>query len=184
VSRHLRGEDGFRAFVVARHPAFLRAAYLLTGDRGSAEDLVQSALAEAAYRWSRLAEEQPEAYVRRVMYTRFCSGLRRQRILSERPMAEPPETVSPDDTDTVDTRVSLDALLHRLAPRQRACLVLRFYEDRSEAETAAILGCSVGTVKSQTHDALVRLRRMAPSLADLLPDRGEHEVRDASEVAP
>lgn len=176
------GADSFRAFVVARHLALLRAAYLLTGDRGAAEDLVQTALAEAAYRWSRIAEERPEAYVRRVMYNKFCSGLRRRRVLVESPVADVPERAVGDETDRVDTQLSLGAALARLAPRQRACLVLRYYEDRSEAETAAILGCSVGTVKSQTHDGLRRLRAMAPALAGLLPEPGINDGVDTSEV--
>ena len=90
-----RGEDEFRAFVVARQPALLRAAYLLTGDRHAAEDLVQTALAEAAYRWTKLADGQPEAYVRRVIYTRFCSGVRRRRCWSRRPSLMPPTAPDP-----------------------------------------------------------------------------------------
>lgn len=175
------GEDDFRAFVVTRQPALLRAAYLLTGDAQSAEDLVQTALAEAAYRWRRLADGQPEAYVRRVIYTRFCSGLRRRKVLVEAPVAEADDRAGSDPTETIDQRVGLQRALAALAPRQRACLVLRFYEDRSEVETAALLGCSVGTVKSQTHDALNRLRTMAPHLADRIPEATGQD-RDA-EVA-
>jgi RNA polymerase sigma-70 factor (sigma-E family) len=175
-----RSEDDFRAFVVARQPALLRAAYLLTGDRHAAEDLVQTALAEAAYRWAKLADGQPEAYVRRVIYTRFCSGVRRRKVLVEASVADAPDRPGPDVTESVEQRVGLERALAVLAPRQRACVVLRFYEDRSEAETAAVLGCSLGTVKSQTHDALKRLRTMAPELSGFLP---EVAGRDATEVA-
>jgi RNA polymerase sigma-70 factor (sigma-E family) len=174
------GEDEFRAFVVARQPALLRAAYLLTGDAHAAEDLVQTGLAEAAYRWGRLADGQPEAYVRRVIYTRFCSGLRRRRVLVEAPVAIAPDRPVPDATESVDQRVGLERALASLPPRQRACVVLRFYEDRSEAETAALLGCSVGTVKSQTHDALKRLRAIAPELSGQIPDVSDLDVTEVA----
>jgi RNA polymerase sigma-70 factor (sigma-E family) len=174
------GEDEFRAFVVARQPALLRAAYLLTGDRYAAEDLVQRALAEAAYRWPKLSTGQPEAYVRRVIYTRFCSGLRRRKVLVEASVADTPDRPSPDLTESVDQRVGLERALASLAPRQRACVVLRFYEDRSAAETAAVLGCSVGAVKSQTHDALNRLRAIAPELSGLLPEVADHDVTEVA----
>ncbi len=175
-----RGEADFRAFVVARQPALLRAAYLLTGDRHAAEDLVQTALSETAYRWPKLATEQPEAYARRVIYTRFCSGLRRRKVLVEASVADTPDRPAADLTESVDQRVGLERALATLAPRQRACLVLRYYEDRSEAEAAAVLGCSVGTVKSQTHDALKRLRAMAPDLSGLLPEVSENDVTEVA----
>ena len=101
-------------------------------------------------------------------------------MLVEASVADAPDRAGPDLTETVDQRVGLERALASLAPRQRACVVLRFYEDRSEAETAAVLGCSVGTVKSQTHDALKRLRAMAPELSDRLPAAVD---LDATEVA-
>ncbi|WP_203901244.1 SigE family RNA polymerase sigma factor [Virgisporangium aliadipatigenens] len=156
--------DGFEEFVRARTGAFARTAYLLTGDRQHAEELVQTALTAAAERWTRL--DDPERYVRRVLYTRAVSWWRvRRRWRSEVLTDAPPErrAVSRDDPDL---RIVLADALKRLTAKQRAVLVLRFYEDRSESETAEILGVGLGTVKSQTRDALRRLRAVAPELAD------------------
>ncbi len=147
---------------------------------------MQTALTEAALRWRRLdADGHPEAYVRRVIYTRFVSGWRRHRVIREVSMAEvqPASGSGGDFAETVDVRVALQRALAALAPRQRACVVLRYYEDRSEAETAALLDCSIGTVKSQTHDAVRRLRAMAPELKDLLPGLDKTPAGDAKEVA-
>jgi RNA polymerase sigma-70 factor (sigma-E family) len=156
--------DGFNEFVTARSAALARTAFLLTGDRQHAEELVQTALTAAAERWTRL--DDPERYVRRVLYTRAVSWWRvRRRRRAEVLVDAPPErgAVSRDDPDL---RVVLSQALARLTPKQRAVLVLRFYEDRSESETAELLGVGLGTVKSQTRDALRRLRTLAPELAD------------------
>jgi RNA polymerase sigma-70 factor (sigma-E family) len=153
----------FEEYVRGRTPALIRIAYLLAGDRHDAEDLVQSALALAAVRWHRL--DDPEAYLRRVIYTQSVSRWRSLR-------ARPPETLTatpperPTETDH-DTRLMLASALRRLTPKQRAVLVLRYYEDRTEVEAALLLGVSAGTVKSQTRHALRRLRDLAPELADL-----------------
>jgi len=161
-----RGQDGFRAFVAARSAALARTAYLLTGDRHLAEDLLQEALSRVADRWERLASAgNPEPYVRRVLYTCAVDGWRRKRMAQVLD-GVPRELAGPgDDAEAVARRVVLRDALARLTPRQRAVLVLRFYEDRTEAQTADVLGCSVSTVKSQTRHALGRLRTLAPELA-------------------
>ncbi len=157
--------DAFEEFVRARTGALGATAYLLTGNRHDAEDLLQTALSRAATRWERL--DDPEAYVRRVLYTQAVSGWRaRLRRPLERLGHEPPPAIAPGVE--VETRVVLDQALRRLTPRQRAVLVLRFYEDRTESQAAALLGCSLGTVKSQTRHALARLRVLSPELAELV----------------
>ncbi len=155
----------FEEFVRTRSAALGRIAYLLTGHRHDAEDLLQTALARAATRWEQL--DDPEAYVRRVLYTQAVSGWRaRLRRPAERLGHEPPPFAAP--AAEVEVRVVLDQALRRLTARQRAVLVLRFYEDLTEAQAAQLLGCAVGTVKSQTRHALARLRVLSPELADLV----------------
>ena len=153
--------SGFAEFVGARQMALSRTAYLLTGDHHAAQDLVQAALVKTATHWPRvLAGGDPEAYVRRVMINENISSWRRR---VPRPVATVPDRPVADEAGRTESRLAVAAALRQLPPRQRAVVVLRFYEDLSEAETASLLGCSVGTVKSQTHDALVRLRRLVPS---------------------
>jgi len=159
---------GFEEFVVARSAALSRTAYLLTGDHQLAEDLLQVALTRVAVRWPRLRAEAPVAYARRIMINEVTTWRRRRRY-HERPSdALPEDRPAPDPSTAAVRRIVVGQALARLTPRQRAMLVLRFYEDLSEADTAALLGCSVGTVKSGTHAALARLRDAAPELADLL----------------
>jgi RNA polymerase sigma-70 factor (sigma-E family) len=158
--------EGFREFVVARGPALTRTAYLLTGDTVSAEELVQSALVKAAARWRRVsAAGSPEAYVRRIMVNERIGGWRRFGR-REVPVAAPPEAARRDDTDAADRRLDLASALAQLPARQRAVIVLRYYEDLTEVETAAALDCAVGTVKSQASAALARLRRLVPAIVD------------------
>ena len=154
-----RGRDEeFTAFVAARSRALLGTAYLLTGDRGRAEDLLQTALLKTYLAWPRMREPQAaEAYVRRTMVTTSISWSRR-RWRGELPAADLPERLTPDGTSQIDRRAEVWPHLHALPPRQRAVVVLRFYEDLPEARIAELLGCSVGTVKSQTHRALATLR--------------------------
>jgi RNA polymerase sigma-70 factor (sigma-E family) len=167
--------DDFRAFVMARGAALSRSAYLLTGDHHLAEDLLQVALSRAAGRWKRIAEGDPEAYIRRTMVHERISIWRRRRYLVEVPTSPDsgPELSrsAPDGTNGVVSRLALERALDRLPPRQRAVIVLRFFDDLTEAATATALGCSVGTVKSQTHDALARLRALAPELLDDMADQ-------------
>ncbi len=165
--------DTFHDFVVHRSPALSRTAYLLTGDHQLAEDLLQSALARTYRHWRRIRDGDPEAYVRRVMYHQQVSRWRRRR-LTERLEAEPGERRGggqPDHGDATALRLTLAAALRQLTPRQRAVVVLRFYEDLTEAQVAAVLGCSVGTVKRHGHEALRRLRASAPQLVDAAPER-------------
>lgn len=169
--------DEFDEFVVARGAALLRTAYLLTGDRHMAEDLVQAALAKTFRHWSRVRDGSPEAYVRQVMVRENITWWRRRRIV-ETPVADVPERSASGVGADVDRRVSLDAALRHLSAQQRAVLVLRYYDDLTARQAADALGCSVGTVKTQAHRALKRLREVAPELVDLWDSSGEvQEVR-------
>ncbi|WP_405144637.1 SigE family RNA polymerase sigma factor [Sphaerisporangium sp. NBC_01403] len=168
--------EGFKEFVGSRQQSLMRSAYLLTGDAGQAEDLLQTVLMRTARHWPRLMRDgNPEAYVRRALINQHISWYRRMRGNVEVPRARPPEH-GRDLGDQSLHRLALRQALLRLTPRQRAVLVLRFYEDRSIDETAALLGCSAGTVKSQTSHALGRLRVLAPELAHLLHDVDPQEV--------
>lgn len=153
------GEDEqFRVFVRQQWNPLLRTAYLLTGDRGTAEDLVQSALEKTHRRWGRIRrQDAPEVYVRRVMVNTATSWWRRRRPL-EVPLLPTDTAPAPDAYAQVEQREQLLAALRRLPPRTQAILVLRYFEDLSEADTAGILGCSVGAVKSQASRGLARLR--------------------------
>ena len=162
--------DAFDAYVRERWVPLLRTATLLTGDRHAAEDLVQETLVRAAQHWRRVDPATADAYVRRILYTRSVDAWRWRRHQPD--PVEPPGDGAPGAPHGSDvgaeaaTRVTLAAALARLTPRQRAVLVVRFYEDRTEVEAARLLGCSVNTVKSQTRHALERLRILAPELAE------------------
>ncbi|MEV5576404.1 SigE family RNA polymerase sigma factor [Spirillospora sp. NPDC052269] len=153
--------DSFTEFVEARSPALIRTAYALTGDQHEAEELLQNALAKTAARW-RHVHGAPEAYVRRAMYNERVGRWRRRG--RETSVASPPEALQQDSSGEVEQRLALRAALAALPARKRAVLVLRYFEDLSETEVAQIMGCSVGTVRSQTHRALERLRGLAPQL--------------------
>ncbi|WP_377271741.1 SigE family RNA polymerase sigma factor [Peterkaempfera sp. SMS 1(5)a] len=156
------GWTEFEEFVALCGPRLLRSAWLLTGDRHLAEDLLQTALARTWPRWGRIADEHPEAYVRRTMVHVHASWWRR-RWRGEVPHDRLPETPGTDDRyGEVDLERTVQAALRRLPPRQRAVVVLRYLEDRTVEETAALLGCSVGTVKSQAAKALRTLRDRLP----------------------
>ena len=144
----------FEEFVNARRDALLRTAYLLTGDHHDAEDLVQSALIKVVPKWTRI-KDRPEGYVRQVLARESVNRWRSRR------WREVTIDVVPDATDhdgDGTDRIALLEDLRRLSPRQRAVIVLRYFDDLTEADTAAALGISVGTVKSQARDALARLR--------------------------
>lgn len=167
----MREPDGFREYVIARQGALCRAAYLMSGDRHLAEDLVQTALAKAWRRWDDVSRAgNVDAYVHRILVNAFVSSWRR-RWRGERPAGDHlPERAQEEAYPGWEDRDVLLAAVRRLAPRQRAVVALRFYLDQSEAETAATLGCSVGTVKSQSAKALAQLRRhldvdVAPTVA-------------------
>ncbi|WP_312033770.1 SigE family RNA polymerase sigma factor [Actinoplanes sp. TBRC 11911] len=161
-------EDEFDTFVRARTHALLRSAYLLTGDQQLAEDLVQSALTRTHQSWKRLAHSgNAEAYARRTMYHLQVSWWRRRRVAEVLPERMPDRPGREDHAGEVSLRLALREALARLTARQRAVLVLRFFEDCTEREVADMLGVSIGTVKSQTAKALARLRTIAPELADV-----------------
>ena len=156
------------AFIDARSCSLLRFAYLLTGDHGLAEDLLQNSLIKVYLSWGRIRDRAAlEAYTRTVM-TRTQLSWWRRPARRELLGVELTERVVRDhhhdpERDQVVERDELWALLATLGPRQRAVLVLRFYEDLSEAEIARVLGCSAGTVKSQLSRGLARLRERMPA---------------------
>jgi RNA polymerase sigma-70 factor (sigma-E family) len=159
----------FTRWASGRQQALLRTAVLLCGDHHRAEDLVQDALTKVAVRWSRLEDQNPDAYARRVMVRTNISWWRKQRREVVLGVCEGGAAVAGPGA-AVDRKLLLDRALAQLTPRQRATVVLRFYDDLSERDTAEALGVAVGTVKSQTHLALARLREAAPELAELLED--------------
>ena len=173
----MREPDGFRDFIAARSAALVRSAMLLTGDEALAQDLVQAALAKTWSRWERIArQDAPEAYVRRVLVSTFLTWNRR-RWRGEQPMAVLPEVRDlRDEFASADLRDCVGAALATLPRRQRATVVLRYFDDLTEAQTAAVLGCSVGTVKSQTAKALATLRNCA-QLRGLLDVEVSHDAR-------
>ena len=168
-------ERAFAEYVTARRRPLLKVAWLLTGEWHLAEDLLQTALAKTYVAWRRV--EDPDAYVSRVLTTTYATWWRR-RWRGEHPTEHLPETAGPDTYRGVELRHELLAALRRLPRKQRAVLVLRFFEDFTEPETAAALGCSVGTVKSHTARALARLRGSA-MLADFAPlaNGAPHDAR-------
>ena len=150
-------DDEFAEFVTRWSPALLRVAFLLTSDRGEAEDLLQTALLKTSRHWDRLADrEAAYPYVRRVLVTTHTSWRRRRRV-HEVLIDHVPEVVS--QPNAIEAGRALQAL-ETLPPKMRAVVVLRCYEGLSEAETAQALGCSVGSVKSQASRGLARLREL------------------------
>jgi RNA polymerase sigma-70 factor (sigma-E family) len=157
--------ESFTEWARERQLPLLRTAILLTGDHHRAEDLVQEALAKVALRWRRLQSGYPDAYARQIMARDNISWWRRRGVETAAEIREAP---TPDPH--VDRRLMITDALAQLTPRQRAVVVLRYYDDLTERDTATALGVSVGTVKSQTHLALRRLREAAPELAELLQE--------------
>jgi RNA polymerase sigma-70 factor, ECF subfamily len=148
----------FRQFVAGRSASLLRTAFLLVGDWAHAEDVLQASLTKTYLAWRRLGQlEAVEAYARRVVVNTATSWWRR-RWHGERPTAVMPEQVQPDLAEQRAEREALWRHVRNLPVRQRAVLVLRFYEDMTEVETARVLGVSVSTVKSQCARALATLR--------------------------
>ncbi|MAS56316.1 MAG: SigE family RNA polymerase sigma factor [Nocardioides sp.] len=152
----------FDEFVAARSGALLRTSYLLTHDHGLAEDLLQTSLTKAWFAWGRIADS-PEAYVRKVLFNTYATWWRR-KWNGEHATDELPEAGSGDLTEASGEGIDLWSAMERLPRRQRAVVVLRYFEDLTETQTAEILGCSVGTVKSQCSKALAKLR-IDPALA-------------------
>jgi RNA polymerase sigma-70 factor (sigma-E family) len=173
-------DEAFRQFTASRWPRLLRTAYLLTGERHAAEDLVQSALERTYLSWRRVrrADDQ-DAYVRRILINQHARRFRGGR--REYPTAEAP-TGTADRSDRIaqaETRLTLLDALAGLPPRQRQAVVLRYWEDLSERQTADAMDCSTGTVKSQTAKALAKLRDV-PGLGELVGRRPDtrHETPD------
>jgi RNA polymerase sigma-70 factor, ECF subfamily len=158
-------EAGFRAFVEANGATLLHAARLLTGDHHRGEDLVQTALTKVYLKWGRI--DAPLPYARRALVNAHIDQTRR-RWWGERPTETLPEDPPPGlatDVAASDSRDELRRMLAGLAPKERAVIVLRYYCDLSEQDTAATLGLPVGTVKSSCARALARLRVEATSAA-------------------
>lgn len=163
--------SAFSEFVAARSTALFRTAYLVIGDYQLAQDLLQDSLVRAYVAWSRLRDPaNAEAYTRRIVVTTAISW-RRRRSFHEHASDELPEVAVDDATAWVGTHDELWRALRLLPPRQRATVVLRFCEDLSEAQTAALMGCSVGTVKRQASLALGKLRdHLGADVAPPIPD--------------
>ena len=154
-------QAGFIAFAQSRRAPLVRAAWLMCHDHGLAEDLVQEALTKLAAKWHRVGDQAPEAYVRRILYRDL---IRARRAGSDVWLVEGhedrPSLATSDHASTVVERANLVAALQQLAPRQRAVIVLRYFEDLSVPQCAEALGISEGTVKSQTHDGVRALRAL------------------------
>ncbi|GAB4054129.1 SigE family RNA polymerase sigma factor [Catellatospora paridis] len=168
-------DDGFDDYVQARLGKWSRVAYLLAGDHHAAEDLLQNALFKLALQWRKARIDAPDAYIRKILYHEHVSRWRRSHHLrSEYLTDRMPEPATGRDmaADTI-RRVLLHQALEKLTRKQRAVIVLRFFEDLSEPDAAAALGVSIGTVKSQTSRALARLREVAPELHVLVKETRE-----------
>lgn len=153
-------DEDFVAFVSARWPSLYRLAWLLTGGQQTAEDVLQLALEKSYVKWGLIRQMgAPEAYVRRAVANTAISESRRSFLRHEVNREELPEPPTGSFEVGSDSRSLLWPLVCALPPRQRAVVVLRFYEDLTEARVAEELGCSIGTVKSQGHDAMQALRR-------------------------
>lgn len=151
-------ESGFREYVATRSRALLRSAYLLTGNTADAEDLVQAALAKTYLAWDRIEDRSAlDGYVRRAIVNTHISWWRRRRV-EEYPTDEIPDQAVADHAGASDLQESMRRAVDRLPQRMRAAVVLRYYEDMTEAEVADVLGVSLGTVKSTVSRAVAKLR--------------------------
>jgi RNA polymerase sigma-70 factor (sigma-E family) len=156
----LAGPDdhGFREYVATRSRALLRTAYLLTGNKADAEDLVQAALAKTYLAWDRIEDRGAlDGYVRRAIVNTHISWWRRRRV-EEYPTDEIPDQAVADHTITSELQETMRRAIDRLPARMRTAVVLRYYEDMTEAEVAEVLGVSLGTVKSTVSRAVAKLR--------------------------
>jgi RNA polymerase sigma-70 factor (sigma-E family) len=158
-----RARAEFERFAAANADGLTRTAYLMVGDRGDAEDIVQECLLRLARKWPRVRKmEHPGAYARRVMVSLVLDGRHKRARRTLELATTAPELAgrnSDQPAASLDARADLIWALRGLSPRHRAVLVLRYFSDLPEAEVAAILGCSVGTVKSSASRALTQLRR-------------------------
>ena len=169
--------DDYAEFVRGRSHALLRSAYLLTGDQHLAEDLVQEALARTHRAWSRLHETgNAEAYARRIMYHLQVSVWRRRTMAEDLPgdLPDHPDHAG-DNPESITRRIAIERALRSLSAKQRAIVVLRYFEDHTEVEAAEMLGVSVSTVKTQTERALGHLRKLVPELRELRTAKGTEQ---------
>ncbi|MFJ8471312.1 SigE family RNA polymerase sigma factor [Kitasatospora sp. NPDC094011] len=168
--RNTRDEE-FQAFIVTAWPRLLRTAFLLAGEQYAAEDLVQSAAEKACAAWSKVCRaDDPYAYVRRILVNQHARRWRRRP--PELLVDAVPDAAGPEDGYTrSDQRGALLAALATLPPRQREAVVLRYWEDLSDSQTAAAMGCSTGAVRSHAAKGIGRLRQV-PALVEL-KDRTE-----------
>ncbi|MEU8793156.1 SigE family RNA polymerase sigma factor [Streptomyces sp. NPDC048643] len=164
------GTDGFDGFVAARWSALFHLARLLcAGDRHRAEDLLQEALVKLWSVWPKVADEAPEAYVRKIL-ARAAARSARRRWWGERPVEQLPDLAQTgDESAAVVERSRLEAALAQLPPRQRAAVVLRYYQDLPERQVAEVLGCPLGTARSHASRGVARLRQI---LADVIEPVG------------
>ncbi len=173
----LAGLPEFERFAARASPALLRSAFLLTGDLGHSEDLLQATLLRVARRWGSI-HRSPEAYAREALINLYRDRVRRlRRRVVEVPQSDPPDRVLRDGAERALERAEMVSAVRRLARRQREVVVLRFFLDLSVAESAQLLGCSEGTVKSNTDRALRRLREL---LAD--PGRSSVPVKEVPDA--
>jgi RNA polymerase sigma-70 factor (sigma-E family) len=150
----------YSEYVALRWPALVRTAYLLTGDHGHAEDLAQSALTKCLVAWPRIrSRDAADAYVRKALLNTYISW-RRKSSWHEMPSEDPPAAETYDSTEGLAQRSAVLDALAVLPPKQRAVVVLRFYEDLGIRDVAKQVGCSTGSVKRQTHEALKKLRHV------------------------
>ncbi|UYM06777.1 SigE family RNA polymerase sigma factor [Solicola gregarius] len=151
--------EEFDAFVLGAWPRLFRTAYALSGNRHDAEDMLQNAFARAYANWRRVRRaDSPEAYVHRIVANETVTAWRRRWRQVERSTEAPPDTASPGHAEAVSERTAIWEAIRALPPRQRAVVVLRYYEDLSEKDIAAVLGIAPGTVKSQASHAMKTLR--------------------------
>lgn len=171
--RQRRDTAVFSEFVELRSHALLRTAYLMVGDHQLAQDLLQEALIKTFIAWPRLRDpEKVDGYVRRTIVTTAISW-RRRRSFHERPVDSLPDASGADEVESLATHRVLIAHLRGLPPRQRAAIVLRYYEDLSVAQTAEVMGCSDGAVKSHVSIGLGKLRERLGADLDLVPAADE-----------
>jgi RNA polymerase sigma-70 factor (sigma-E family) len=185
VLQGAKGDDpGFRDYVTERRSALLRTACLLTGNQADAEDLLQAALAKTYQAWRRIEDRGAlDGYVRRAMVNTHISWWRQRRV-REFPTEELPDQPVADHAGDSELHDSLSRALRRLPDRMRAAVVLRYYEDMSEAEIAGVLGVSLGTVKSTVSRAVAKLRIDAELIGDFgIPEQPGPEAGQAAALA-
>lgn len=171
-------DPGYVAFVTHHQDVLRRTAFLLCGDRHLAEDLLQDAFVKLAMSWESV--QHPAAYVRRILYRDTISMWRKRR--REKPVDAVPEAsaTSKDPAAVSDTQMVVRDLLQSLPRRQRAALVLRYFEDLTEAQAAEVMGVSVGTVKSLAHQGK---RRMREALDEPGQDARPENLRRTGDIA-